>query len=357
MGRSLTKNEKAILYGLTRYPRLNNRELAEHLEINESTMSTVKKRLEQRNLISTIRVPNLQALGCEILVTVFGKIIPVRDATERVNRIRRALLDVDEIIYGKSDSNYLFFLLFAKNYTDACRALSALTRIYSSEGLIDSTDLKTTFFPLELSRFTRFFDYSTLLQSEFGLRDEISLEQDSLFTEAPVDLSETEAEVLYGLVKHPVETDSTIARRMDIRRQTFSRIRRDLEEKGIINTVRIPNIRLLGYEVKALTHIRFKPSSTMTNRREIAGDAISQINPLIIVSTDCEMVTLTAHKNFHAIRNDKKELLDEYVGRDLLLHVPEPQLFATRDSAMIRNHDYTPITAKILGVKKDGPRS
>ncbi|MEM2899573.1 MAG: hypothetical protein QXT63_02170 [Thermoplasmata archaeon] len=69
----LSKNEKLTLYGLVKYPDYNDREIAEKIGLKMSTVTAIKNRLKKNNVFSTIRVPLLQNLGCEMLEVGYAK--------------------------------------------------------------------------------------------------------------------------------------------------------------------------------------------------------------------------------------------------------------------------------------------
>ena len=69
---TLTENEKQVLYGLVRYPLLNNRELSEVLGLKQSTVTVIHRKLKERGYVKTVRIPLLQEFGCEVLAVTYG---------------------------------------------------------------------------------------------------------------------------------------------------------------------------------------------------------------------------------------------------------------------------------------------
>ena len=62
---SLTGREKLVLWGLCRYPLLNDEELAKKLDLKRSTLTAIKNRLKGKGWFSLNYIPNFRKLGCQ----------------------------------------------------------------------------------------------------------------------------------------------------------------------------------------------------------------------------------------------------------------------------------------------------
>ena len=72
----LSENEGKVLYTLIKYPDLPDKSLAKKASLNKITVSQIKKRLIEEGYIETVRIPNLQKLGCELMLFMHGKLNP-----------------------------------------------------------------------------------------------------------------------------------------------------------------------------------------------------------------------------------------------------------------------------------------
>ena len=63
----LSKNEKVILWGLVRYPMLNDRQLSDKIRVRMSTLNAIKNKMKRMGLIYDRIVPNVEIMDYEIL--------------------------------------------------------------------------------------------------------------------------------------------------------------------------------------------------------------------------------------------------------------------------------------------------
>ncbi|MCI0497687.1 MAG: hypothetical protein L0Z54_05290 [Thermoplasmata archaeon] len=74
--RELSKNEKTVYHALVKYPGMRDKSLGDLLPLSRHTVSNVRKRFENENLIRHIRIPNISTLGYNLLVFWHIKINP-----------------------------------------------------------------------------------------------------------------------------------------------------------------------------------------------------------------------------------------------------------------------------------------
>ncbi len=63
----LSGTERRIFYGLVRYPEQSDKALAAILGVARQTVSRLRKQFEKKGYLTSMRIPNLQQLGFEIL--------------------------------------------------------------------------------------------------------------------------------------------------------------------------------------------------------------------------------------------------------------------------------------------------
>ena len=68
MGRGLLRSEKLVLYGLVKYPLLNDRELAEQLDMKMSTLTAINNQLKENDMFYSVSVPDFSMLGNELMI-------------------------------------------------------------------------------------------------------------------------------------------------------------------------------------------------------------------------------------------------------------------------------------------------
>ena len=63
-----------VLCELLKNGRISDRELAKKLDTSQSTVTRARHRLEKKEILSYIAVPNLPSLGINLLVFTFGRV-------------------------------------------------------------------------------------------------------------------------------------------------------------------------------------------------------------------------------------------------------------------------------------------
>jgi len=115
--RKLTKNEKIILYALTKYPELNDGEIAKKINIHRPTVTNVKNKLIKDDFLQKIKIPNLAKFGCELLsldYIEFGSETGSLTKTEALELIKNSPHIIFDI-FGNKDCAILNIY---KNYND-----------------------------------------------------------------------------------------------------------------------------------------------------------------------------------------------------------------------------------------------
>jgi len=66
--RELSKNERTVYHALVKYPGMRDKSLGDLLPLSRHTVSNVRKRFESERLLRHVRMPDVQALGYNLLV-------------------------------------------------------------------------------------------------------------------------------------------------------------------------------------------------------------------------------------------------------------------------------------------------
>lgn len=111
-----------------------------------------------------------------------------------------------------------------------------------------------------------------------------------------MNLTEKEKIVLWGITRHPNDTDLQLAKKIKIKRSTVTAIRNRLRKEGMFFVLNIPNFKALGAELVSFVYGRynfpFEKRKEMQEKKEF-GD----IDINYLVSTDNEFVSGFISKN------------------------------------------------------------
>jgi DNA-binding MarR family transcriptional regulator len=366
----LLENEKLVLYGLVRYPSLTDRELYEKLGFKRSTFSTIKNKLKREGYYTTINIPNMARLGCELLVMGFGNFTKLRIA--KIKEMFEASLSTD---VGKKDlpllkeinmfselSDSIFFEVFDerggiflcvnKNYTELKKMENDFAVLNEKYNLMDEETVFRAIFPFNLTKFLNFFDYSLLLKQDFGIEIEEREKKMNLESgeSSPRKLSKKEKRVYYGLVKYPDLSDSKMAEKISESRSTVANIRRKFESGKLLRKCRIPNLKKLGFKI--LIFFFHKIDSRISSKMREKGIKIGmQVFPHIFgVVENLEITSIGVFREFE----NRYEKTTEFIrSTNESLSRPREQksfIVSISDMEIPRNCDFSPLVKKVLGI-------
>jgi DNA-binding MarR family transcriptional regulator len=352
--KDLSPNEKVVFHALVRHTGLNDRELSERVGVKLSTVTAIKNRLKSRGYFMTVRVPQLQRLGCEMLSVNYAHLNASVPQGKRVEVGRSLVSDFPEIFYLASDERAGFALSLNRNYSAAKQNTERFFRVYSESEFLLPEGYEAIHFPFSQSRISTFFDGAALLARDFGIVEEVPRRgrgegPREFATRSPAaDLSRIEKKVFRGLISNPDLHDSSVAKQIDVTRQTVTKMRRSFESLGLIRTVRVPNLQMLGYEVLSMLHQRYRPSQTLEVRGG-AEEAFYEKQPVVFrAAGDMEAVELLAFHDFRehveamvAISRFNRE--QRFVAREAA-----SMTFALKDLFPIKNHIYDRAVDRVL---------
>ena len=170
-------------------------------------------------------------------------------AAEAADRLRELLKNrFPHLFHVTASLDHFCFLGMAPDFSTWHRTYGDLRHALKRANLLGGTDIHVTLFPLSHSLLPNFFDYSHMLAVAFDLDDKVSFRSE-LEKGEPVTLTVKEREVLKGLVRFPELSDKALSGRVKVSRQAVSKMRREFHETGLLRTVRIPNVRALGFDL------------------------------------------------------------------------------------------------------------
>ena len=354
-GLDLSPNERVVFHSLVKYPNLNDRELSERVQVKLSTVTAIKNRLKARGLFYTVRFPQLQHLGCEMLTANWAALNSSTPPEKRLEVGRSLLTDFPEIFYLASDERLGFALSLNKNYSAAKSNTERFFRLYSENEVLLSEGYEAAHFPFAQSRVYNTFECAHLLASDFQIpeKDDKRVARDAAAgpafeTVRNVELSRIERRVYRGLIANPDFHDSSVAKQIDVTRQTVTKVRKRFEALGLIRLLRIPNLAGMGYEVMAVLRQHYRPSQPLETRREKEEPFFARSPIIFRVAGDLEAVEVFAFHNFAEYQKglvsiSKFNRENRFVARE-----PDVMSFSMHQMYTIKNHVYAGTVDRLL---------
>jgi len=352
--KKLSKNEQLVLYGLIKFPLLNDRELAEKLKLNISTLTAIKNRLKKKKYYFTVRIPMLHNIGCELMCVGITKLNLTLTDEERSKMEKELSQLFPETIFMMIESDYLFSILVAKNFTELKMVIDGLRGIISKFNALEEQDSFNFYYPFQTTRIMNYFDFTSIMQRSFGIKDDKKREPRFLkVLPEPKKLTRIEKLVYYGLIKYPDMPDKKIAEHTNVTRQVVARLRKEFEKEELIRTVRIPNLKLLNFQIIGFAYAKINPlmaDREQETRKKGIKMIWSDIPVIFWVSGNYESIVISVFKDY----DDYKDLYIKGFG---LLHkynffeeLPEPISLSVNFTNYLKNHDYAPLVKKIFDI-------
>ena len=339
MTTSFTPAEKSVLYGLVKYPTLNDRELSEVIGVKPSTTTAIRRRLRKKEIFFTKRIPMGHKLGYEILAIAYGRLKPTLSEKNR-QAFRHWVKDIPYVFLSLESTEWVFNVAYLKNYSMFREYTDTISEMFKHSNLVDAKTWVPVIFGFDTSRLLTYFDYGPALRHIFEIKEEVDTAP-AIEEHAPIKLTKKEMSVLRGLVQYPESSDKSVAEKIGASRQAVSTMRKRFEDEGLMKTVRVVDLEKVGYSILCMAHSTFTPHAPMTVRKEGIRFALERIPNVLMVASNPENVMLTPvldYDDYHKMRTD---ILSLYMGKDFMRDEPMVTLYPLSDTRTIKYFDFS----------------
>jgi DNA-binding MarR family transcriptional regulator len=129
-------------------------------------------------------------------------------------------------------------------------------------------------------------------------------------------LSYNEKLILYGLVRYPLSSDNEICNIFELKKSTFSTIKKRLSLKGYFKSIRVPIFQHLGCELLIVSYGKLNQNTSLKERLNISKKLwLSTPEHFFIVSESNQAIILSISKNitdFEERFEDITQIYKEY---------------------------------------------
>jgi len=318
----LSQNEKRVLFGMVKFPNLNDRKISERIGLKLSTFTAIKNRLKKSEYFRQVRLPNMEKLDKELAFIGCIWLNPGSSTKRAAGIVSENLRGWGDVFYAVSEVEHLLVLGYSDNYSSFKKRFDETTRSLLGHGLLDPrSEMDMVILPLDQTQIQTAFDYSGILEICFEVEYSGSSKGDGPRTatgpetkdERASGMGAIERRVLCGLIEYPDIPDNTLAREVRTTRQAVARIKKRLEKRGVIRTVKVPELRRLGLEILSYIHISPMPDASGFAKGASPATGHSPMFFQCMSSTD--IVCLSAHRNYREFQEFKSHLLSQYLKR------------------------------------------
>lgn len=347
----LTKKEHLMLYGLIKYPNLTDKKLSTKLNLKQSTVTSIRHRLHEKEYFRKLNIPQLQDIGCEMLVIIytnFNLLIPLE---ERIEITDKNIEVFEEIFFSVGDQDKGFSLSLSKDYATIGRINDIRTHTFGGRGLLEEKYPNMILFPFNISKIYRFFDYASLINSVFSLNlnNDIKNNVNHFLKDKDliVNFSDTEKNVYCMMISYPEMSDTDLGKTLGISRHTVSRLRRMFESKNLVKKITVPNLVKLGFKIMVFYHIKFDPSNPPNMESD---EAILLINDstIFFASREFESIMISIHKDYDDYKKDMMKILQILKEKKWIVDSPIIKIYSLNTMIFIKDFKFAPITHKIV---------
>jgi len=344
----LTKNEKKVLSGICAHPQITDSELSKLLQVNLSTLTSIKRRLAAEGYYRSLIFPLPNRLGCELLAVIYMQFNPVIPLKQRMETTKRTIEVFDEIFFSIGEEEKGFSISLSQNYTNIGRINEIRTETFGKLGLLEKEYPHEVIFPFETSHIHRFFDFSQFLQHLFKLEDSkiISTTPELFRKISTAEFSPKEKKVYSALVEHPTATTQQIGNLVDLSRHTVARMKKKFFEDGLLQTFILPDLKKLGIEILTFSHICFNLNKAPSTQDLTILNTPSTI---FFANRKFEAVLLSTYQTYQDYKEDEMNKIRYLKEHNLFSQPPFISTYMFERMEVIKDFDFSPLVRKILG--------
>lgn len=342
----LTNYEKKVLYGITKFPDANDRQLAEKFGIKQSTVSAIRKRLRDEKYYRIYAVPMIQNFGAEIMTVTYTNFNPVIPLEKRIEITEKKIEASEEIFFSMGEEDKGFSIGFAQNYTVIGKINDIRTMTFGSLGLLDKEYPKEVIFPFRESKTYRFFNFAPLLSKNFGIEDN-EVEKANFFPVRNTNLSLRERKILCRIIEFPEISSKEIAEKIGITRHTVGRLKRKFRENEYVKMIAVPDFEKLGLKILAFYHINLNPHNPPDFKKDELLSLLMK-DFIFFASRHFEFVAISMHPGYEDYKICKTYVIQKLKENEWITTPPTIRTYSLHKAKIIKNLTFSPITKKIL---------
>ncbi|HHD16550.1 MAG TPA: hypothetical protein ENK47_07560 [Euryarchaeota archaeon] len=348
----LSKNEKIILWGLVKYPMLNDRQLADRIKVRMSTLNAIKNKMKRMGLICDRIIPNLGIMDYEMLAVSWTPLNRTPSSEEDRGGLERLFHQHTDTYTSMVFGDTLFFLSLYKNYTEYKMAHSEIIKELKDMDLFLEDRCHSSLYPFGISSLTKNFDYTAVLEKAFDIEPEraspadkkrIDLERAK---EKINHLSKKEKLILKGILEAPDLPDNKIANRLDTTRQAVARHKKELLNLGVIKKTRVIDYGGLGFNILCLLEAKYE----RLGERDRFNPNVESLHlpSFFAVYGESKTVSLSLFQDFNQFTTSRERYKLALKDFCRIKGEPSINLFSPADTITIKHQEYLPLIEKFL---------
>ena len=346
---SLTRNEQKVLYGLICYPHLKDNALSKQIDVKLSTLTSIKRRLQDQGITRHLIVPMLNRLGSELLAVIYTQFNPVIPLQERAKKTKQTIEVFEEIFFSIGEQEKGFSISLSKNYTNIGRINEIRTETFGTLGLLEMEYPHEVIFPFESSDIVRFFDFRRAIGTLYHFEDiaHESRDESSFELKKAKKLSDKEKKVFVEIIRKPNATTQEIGEKVSLSRHTVSRMKKHFFDLQLMKHMVIPDLKQLGFRILAFYHLQFSPGKAPTKEDISYLDSASTF---FLARRKYEVVLIAAYPSYQDYKDDKMNKIRYLKENKFISYNPLVRKYMFEQLRILKSFDFSPISNKIIEI-------
>jgi len=135
--RTLSRIEKKVYYGLIRHPEIVDNGVSKKIGVTRQSVTKIRKRFESEGILTTIRVPDFQMMGVEILALAYYEFTPGSTIANRKKGLEWVVRELPAFFHIAGNQEGMLAGV-AKNFQDLQRHHYLTSKLYFEKGFFRS---------------------------------------------------------------------------------------------------------------------------------------------------------------------------------------------------------------------------
>ncbi len=247
--------QKKILCAINAYPHYNDRQIAEVLGMNRSTVTAARHLFQKNKLYRTYIFPDFKKLGTKVIAVKYGdydKYIPI--SYKKRMELAPPEIRIKENVFTVSSEFKGFSLFYAPDLYPIKEKIDAWNALF--ESIDPGVQIRDIYIPQPMVAAFKFLDLPECLAAALGVEPLPHLPGKAVKGKP---LSQKEKQVLLSWVEKPLAANAQLARKAGVSRAVTGAIKKRLLDLGTVRIIHLPDWPKLGLNLGVLIYLRLKP--------------------------------------------------------------------------------------------------
>jgi hypothetical protein len=348
----LTSKERLVLYGLARYPGLSDIDLASKIGVDRSTIFKSKRKFREWQLVKLLNVPSGEAVGAEILTSVFVRYKPTApfEARKGTRAFEDWMNDPHCISQMSTDTDSVS-ILYSRSLTDFRASFDPIIDEYYRNNFVE--EIQYFHYPFQISGYSA--DAALAVDSIFELAR--SDQPEEILSAKPVSaedskLTEKDKLTLHAFVKYPMLSDLELSRRTGISRPTISGKRTKFFQSGLLSREAYIDWQKICCELMSYYRVKIRHGHSREDLSRVYKAFRRVGAPLFSYLQPGEIFGAFLSTSYPDLKSRLDLEIRNLAADGLISERPMLVVMPLREIKMTKI-DYSPMVGQMLGVAKE----